>query len=55
MIEWGVAQGMHVMGAATPYGFLQKCKLFNTRECSPLVSQDVLLMAGEKDHYLARR
>jgi pimeloyl-ACP methyl ester carboxylesterase len=52
MIEWGVAQGMHVMSAATPYDFLRKCKLFNTRNCSPLASQDVLLMAGEKDHYI---
>jgi hypothetical protein len=52
MIEWGVTQGMHVMGAATPYDFLEKCSLFNTREASPLVTQDVLLMAGQKDHYI---
>ncbi|MDR1564180.1 MAG: alpha/beta hydrolase [Oscillospiraceae bacterium] len=52
MIEWGVTQGMHVMGTATPYEFLRKCVLFNTREVSPLVTQDVLLMAGEKDHYI---
>jgi len=52
MLEWGVAQGMHVMGTKTPYDFLYKCTLFNTREVSPLVTQDVLLMGGQEDHYI---
>ena len=52
MLEWGVAQGMHVMGTKTPYDFLHKCTLFNTFEVSPLVEQDVLLMAGQEDHYI---
>ena len=52
MLEWGVAQGMHVMGTQTPYDFLRKCTSFNTREVSPLVTQDVLLMGGQEDHYI---
>ncbi|MDR0829404.1 MAG: alpha/beta hydrolase, partial [Prevotellaceae bacterium] len=52
MIEWGVAQGMHVMGTKTPYEFLRKCTLFNTEKVSPLVEQDVLLMGGQEDHYI---
>jgi pimeloyl-ACP methyl ester carboxylesterase len=52
MLEWGVAQGMHVMGTATPYEFLRKCALFNTSGISPLVEQDVLLMGGQEDHYI---
>ncbi|MDR0846064.1 MAG: alpha/beta hydrolase [Lactobacillales bacterium] len=52
MLEWGVAQGMHVMGAKSPYDFLRKCMLFHTRDVSPLVTQDVLLMAGQEDHYI---
>ena len=52
MIEWGVAQGMHVMGVKTPYEFLRKCKLFHTKDISHLVEQDVLLMAGQEDHYI---
>jgi pimeloyl-ACP methyl ester carboxylesterase len=55
MLEWGVAQGEHVMGAKTPYVFLRKCTLCNTREVSPLVTQDVLLMAGQDDHYIPAR
>ena len=52
MLEWGVAQGMHVMGTGTPYDFLRKCADFNTYKVSPLVEQDVLLMGGQEDHYI---
>ena len=52
MLEWGVSQGMHVMGTATPYEFLRKCTNFNTLKVSPLVEQDVLLMGGQEDHYI---
>ena len=52
MLEWGVAQGMHVMGTSTPYDFLHKCMAFNTRAASPFVEQDVLLMGGQEDHYI---
>jgi len=52
MLEWGVAQGMHVMGTCSPYEFLRKCRLFNAVEVSPLVVQDVLLMGGQEDHYI---
>ena len=52
MLEWGIAQGMHVMGTKTPYEFLRKCTFFNTFEVSPFVQQDVLLMGGQEDHYI---
>jgi len=52
MIEWGIAQGMHVMGTETPYEFLRKIMKFNTFEISRLVEQDVFLMGGQKDHYI---
>jgi len=52
MLEWGIAQGMHVMGTKTPYEFLRKCTAFNTSEISSLVEQDVLLMGGQEDHYI---
>ena len=52
MLEWGVAQGMHVMGTKTPYDFLRKCTAFNTSKISHLVDQDVLLMGGQEDHYI---
>ena len=37
------------MGAATPADVLQACSEYNTDDVSPLVTQDVLLMAGTND------
>ncbi|AIQ69682.1 alpha/beta hydrolase [Paenibacillus graminis] len=52
MLEWGIRQGMHVTGSQTPYGFLKQSMLYTTAEISPLLSQDVLLLAGQEDHYI---
>lgn len=52
VLEWGVKQGMHVMGADSPYDFLHKSMAYNTTENSPLITQDVLLLAGQDDHYV---
>jgi pimeloyl-ACP methyl ester carboxylesterase len=52
MIEWGIAQGMRIMGVQTPYEFLRKCTLLNTYDVSSLLTQDVLIMGGQQDHYI---
>lgn len=52
MLQWGFTQGMHVMGSNSPYEFLQKCTLYNTEAFSQLIKQDVLLLAGQEDHYV---
>lgn len=52
IFEWMLSQGMHVMGCATPYAFAQKVRLFTTKEISSQVQQDVILLAGQEDHYI---
>ena len=52
MLEWGLAQGMHVLGCDSPYDFFRKTVLFSTADCSPIITQDVLLLAGQDDHYV---
>ncbi|MDF1495235.1 alpha/beta hydrolase [Caproiciproducens sp. CPB-2] len=52
VVEWGIRQGMHVMGSDSPYDFLHKTLSYNTAEISPLITQDVLLLAGQDDHYV---
>ncbi len=49
MVEWGLRQGMHVTGTKTPSGFFKQAQLYRTDDVSPLVEQDVLLMAGAED------
>ncbi|MEP7356359.1 MAG: alpha/beta fold hydrolase [Anaerolineales bacterium] len=52
VLEWGLYQGMHVTGTSSPYEYLQNLKRFNTADVSPLVKQDVLLLAGSEDHFV---
>lgn len=52
--EWGIREGMHVTGTSSPYEFFQKIKQFHTVDVSPLVKQDVLLLAGSEDHYVPK-
>src|SRR6201994_3667875 len=50
--EWGLQQGMHVTGTATPYDFLRSTTAMNTGKISHRVRADVLLLAGADDHYV---
>ena len=52
VVEWGVRQGMHVTGTSTPYDYFREAKRYRTEDISPLVEQDVLLLAGAEDHYV---
>jgi pimeloyl-ACP methyl ester carboxylesterase len=52
VIEWGIQQGLHVTGSRTPYEFLRMARRLRTTDISDRVTQDVLLMAGEQDHYV---
>lgn len=52
MVEWAINQGMHITGSNTPYEFLSRILFYNTSEISEKLEQDVLLMAGQEDHYI---
>ncbi len=55
VVEWGLKQAMHVMGGSTPYEALRQISRYHTREFSAQVHQDVLLLAGQEDHYVPVR
>jgi pimeloyl-ACP methyl ester carboxylesterase len=50
--QWGIAQGMHVMGCKTPYEFFLKLKQYNGYTVSAKITGDVLIMAGIEDHFV---
>jgi pimeloyl-ACP methyl ester carboxylesterase len=52
MSKWGIEQGMHVLGAASPAEYFDKLKAYNTRSISALIVQDTLIMAGAEDHFV---
>ncbi|RXT59128.1 alpha/beta fold hydrolase [Lacticaseibacillus chiayiensis] len=53
MLQWAFQQGMKVMGVETPFDFIRKTLNYTADGISPLVKQDVLLLAGANDHYVA--
>jgi alpha-beta hydrolase superfamily lysophospholipase len=50
--EWGMTQAMHVFGVDSPAAALRATASYRTADVSPLVRQDVLLLAGSEDHYV---
>ena len=50
--EWGIAQGMHVTGTSSPYDYLKEIEKYTTTDVSPQITQDVLLLAGNADHFV---
>ena len=51
-LSWGNKQGMLVSQSQTPYDFMQFTKRMETVSISHLVKQDVLVMAGQHDHFI---
>jgi alpha-beta hydrolase superfamily lysophospholipase len=52
LADWGVREGMRVLGVEHPADLLEAMRTLRTDAVSPLVEQDVLLMAGRADHYV---
>jgi alpha-beta hydrolase superfamily lysophospholipase len=52
LAEWVFHQAERVMGVATPAQVFNVWHDYRTDDVSSLVTQDVLLMAGAKDHYV---
>jgi pimeloyl-ACP methyl ester carboxylesterase len=50
--RWGLEQGMHVTGAASPSDYFFKIRSYECREISSLITQDTLIMAGAEDHFV---
>lgn len=52
LLKWGIMQGMHITGSQTPHSFMKAMMCYNTKEISSMLHQDVLLLAGQEDHYI---
>jgi pimeloyl-ACP methyl ester carboxylesterase len=50
--KWGIEQGMHVTGTASPSEYFFKLKAYHNRDVSRRVTQDALIMAGAEDHFV---
>ena len=52
VLEWGIAQACHVFGCERPTAAFRAAQTFHTRDVSEHLQQDVLLLAGARDHYV---
>jgi pimeloyl-ACP methyl ester carboxylesterase len=52
LLDWAVAHGMYITGTKTPVDFYRHLSRHTMRAISSQIKQDVLLLAGEKDHYI---
>ncbi|WP_195984445.1 alpha/beta hydrolase [Clostridium sp. D33t1_170424_F3] len=52
LADWALSQGMYITGTETPFEFYQNLSHHNLLGVTDLITQDVLLLAGEKDHYI---
>lgn len=52
LADWAISQGMYITGTKTPYAFYRSLSHHTLHDVSGQITQDVLLLAGEKDHYI---
>ncbi|OUM67986.1 hypothetical protein PIROE2DRAFT_58382 [Piromyces sp. E2] len=50
--DWAFSQGMYITGTSSPYEFYENLSKHTLNGISDNITQDVLLLAGEKDHYV---
>lgn len=52
LAKWAIEHGMYITGAETPYDFYCSIEAHTLKGLLDKIDQDVLLLAGEKDHYI---
>lgn len=54
LADWALSQGMYITGTNSPFAFYRNLAAHDLSGITDLITQDVLLLAGEKDHYIPR-
>ncbi len=52
IVDWLITHDMYITGTETPFDHLHEFMKYQTMDLSPLIEQDVLLLAGENDHFV---
>lgn len=52
LADWALSQGMYITGTKTAYEFYQNLAKHTLSGIEDNLTQDILLLAGEKDHYI---
>lgn len=52
LADWALSQGMYITGTKSAYAFYETLSHHTLAGLEDRLTQDILLMAGEKDHYI---
>lgn len=52
MAEWGLSHGMYALDAGSPYEYLVKADSFQIFDVARRITQDFLLLAAARDHFI---
>lgn len=52
VIDWGLKHGMYAYEADSAYGYAQKLKLYDIAPIADKVTQDVLIIGANQDHFI---
>lgn len=52
LTRWAIEHGIYITGTNSPYEFYKSIEKHNLKTILPEINQNVLLMAGEADHYI---
>lgn len=55
LADWALSQGMHITGTKTVFAFYENLSKHTLRNITKPFTQDILLLAGESDHYIPIR
>jgi pimeloyl-ACP methyl ester carboxylesterase len=50
--NWAISQGLYITGTDTPYDFYKELSKHTLEGITKLITQNILLLAGSKDHYI---
>jgi pimeloyl-ACP methyl ester carboxylesterase len=50
LLDWALTHGMYITGTSDPFAYFKGWTAFSTEGFSRLITQDVLVLAGENDH-----
>lgn len=52
ILDWAISHGQYITGTESPYHFYMDLKRHTLRGITSQIECDVLLLAGERDHYI---
>ncbi len=52
VIDWGLKHGMYAYEADSAYGYARKLKLYDMEPIADRITQDILIMGANQDHFI---